>query len=70
LGTAKKWADQLSIIGKPTKDEDLISFILSGLNPNYNSFVTSCTLTTRNNPLSFTDSQDELLNFEAMLNQQ
>jgi hypothetical protein len=70
LGTAKKWADQLAAIGKPTEDEDLISFILSVLNPSYNSFVTSYTLTTRNNPLSFTDFQDELLNFEVMLNQQ
>ena len=53
LRTAKKWADQLVAIGKPTEDEDLISFILSGLNLSYNSFVTLYTLTTRNNPLSF-----------------
>jgi hypothetical protein len=70
LKIAKTWANQLAIIGKPTDDEDLISFIISGLNPNFNSFVTSYGLATRDNPLSFVDFQDELLSHEMLLNQQ
>jgi hypothetical protein len=70
LSTAKRWADQLAAIGKPTDDEDLISFIISGLNPTFNSFVTSISIAARDNPLSFLDFQDELLNHEMLLNQQ
>jgi hypothetical protein len=70
LKTAKGWANQLAVIGKPTDDEDLISFIISGLNPTFNGFITSYGLATRDNPLTFADFQDELLNHEMLLNQQ
>jgi hypothetical protein len=70
LKTAKGWANQLAVIGRPTDDEDLISYIISGLNPTFNAFVTSYGLATRDNPLSFADFQDELLNHETLLNQQ
>jgi hypothetical protein len=70
LKTAKGWANQLAVIGRPTDDEDLISYIISGLNPTFNAFVTSYGLATRDNPLSFADFQDELLNHEMLLNQQ
>ena len=69
MSTAKRWADQLAAIGKPTDDEDLISFIISGLNPTFNSFVTYVSIAARDNPLSFLDFQDELLNHEMLLNQ-
>jgi hypothetical protein len=68
MKTAKSWANQLAVIGKPTDDEDLISFIIRGLNPTFNSFVTSYSLATRVNPLSFADFQDELFNHEMLLN--
>jgi hypothetical protein len=70
LRAAKVWADQLAAVGRPIDDEDLISFIISGLNPIYNSFITSYIFVTRENPLSFEDFQDEILNHEMLLNQQ
>lgn len=57
-------------IGKPTDDEDLVSYILSGLNPSYNSFVISYTIATRDETPSFTDLQEELLNHEMLLHKQ
>lgn len=36
------WADQLAAVGKPLEDiEDLISSIISGLNPSLNTLITS-----------------------------
>jgi hypothetical protein len=70
LSSAKRWADQLAAIGKPTDDEDLINSIISGLNPTFNSFVTSISIATKDNPLSFLEFRDELLNHEMLLNQQ
>lgn len=69
LRVAKVWADQLAIVGHPIDDEDLISFIISDLNPIYNSFITSYIFVTRENSLSFEDFQDELLNHEILLKQ-
>jgi hypothetical protein len=34
----------------------------------FNSFVTSISIATRDNPLSFLEFQDELLNHEMLLN--
>jgi hypothetical protein len=56
-------------MGKPIEDDDLISFIVSGLNPSFNSFITS-SFATRDDPLNFEDFQDELLSHEMVLNQQ
>jgi hypothetical protein len=55
LKIAKNWANQLAAIGKPTDDEDLVCYIISGLNPNYNSFVTSYSIATRDKISSFTN---------------
>lgn len=52
LKTAKGWANQLTVIGRPTDDEDLISYIICVLNLTFNAFVTSYGLATRDNPLS------------------
>jgi hypothetical protein len=70
LRTAKVWADQLAAVGRPIDDEDLISYIIGGLSPIFNSFITSYTFITRENPLNFEDFRDELLNHEMLLNQQ
>jgi hypothetical protein len=61
LRTAKSWVDTLADIGKSMDDDDLISFIINGLNHTNNSFITSYTLATRANPLSFTDFHDEVV---------
>jgi hypothetical protein len=70
LKSAKSYADQLAAVGKPIDDEDLVSFIMSGLNPSFNSFVTAYTVATRDHSPSFTDFQDDLLSHEMLLNQQ
>jgi len=70
LRSAKAIADQLAAIQKPVSDEDLISFIISGLNPTFNTFVTVFTVTTRDKSPSFADFQDEILNHEVLLTQQ
>jgi transposase InsO family protein len=67
LQTAKSWADQLAAMGKPVDEEDLISFIISGLNPSFNVFITTFNLTTRDSPLPYADFERELLNHETLL---
>lgn len=67
LQEAKSLANQLAAIRKPTDDEELISFIISGLHTSFHSFVTSFSLATHDNSLSFADFQEELLNHEMFL---
>jgi hypothetical protein len=67
LQTAKTCADQLAAVGKPVDEEDLISFIISGLNPSFNVFITTFNLTTRETPLPYADFESELLNHETLL---
>jgi hypothetical protein len=63
-------ADQLSVAGKPVDDDDLISFIISGLNPAYNSFVIAFSFTIWTTAMSFSDFQTELLSHEILLESQ
>jgi hypothetical protein len=70
LGLAKSIADQLAAVSKPADDEDLISFIMSGLNPSFNSFITSYSVTTRDHSPTFANFQDDVLNHEMLLKQQ
>jgi hypothetical protein len=70
LNFAKTCADQLAAIGKPVDDEDLISYLMGGLNPSFNSFITTITITSRNTSLSFADFRAELYNHEMMLDRQ
>jgi hypothetical protein len=41
LQTAKGFADQLTVVGKPIDDEDFIALIINGLNPCFTSFITT-----------------------------
>jgi hypothetical protein len=70
LQLAKQTADQLTAAGKPIDDEDLIAFIINGLNPSFTSFITTYSFATRESTLSFEDFQDQLLSHEMLLNQQ
>jgi hypothetical protein len=70
IQSAKLYSDQLAAVGKPIPDEDLISFLLNGLNPTFNSFVTTVSLLTRERQLTLDDFQEELINHEMLLNQQ
>ena len=38
---AKSWVDQLTAVSKPVDDDDLISYIVSGVNPSLNAFITT-----------------------------
>jgi len=67
---AKSLADQLAVIGKPIDDDDLINFVMSGLNPTFNAFITTFTLLLSRDKTSFDDFQNELLSHEMLLNQQ
>jgi len=70
LQIAKSTADQLAATGNPVPDEELISFVLNGLNPPFTSFITTYSFATREHQISFGDFQDELLSHEMLLNQQ
>ncbi|KAL6347551.1 hypothetical protein AAG906_026076 [Vitis piasezkii] len=56
--------DELVAVGKPFEDDDLMSYIVSGLNPSFNPFITSLSFATRDKNVSFEDFQAELLSYE------
>jgi hypothetical protein len=49
ITTAKECADQLAVIGKPVHDDDLITYIIGGLNSVFNPFIASFSFATRKN---------------------
>lgn len=61
-------ADQLAASGSPVPDLDLVNYILTGLGPEFNSFVV--TLTTRATPVSLTELHGFLLAYENLLSTQ
>jgi hypothetical protein len=56
------------MVGKPVSDEDLISYIIGGLNPRYNAFITSFALMTKDESISLEDFQTLLISHEQLLN--
>jgi hypothetical protein len=68
LTEAKFLADQLSAVGKPVDDDDLISFIIGGLNSTFTQFITSYSFYTQEASMSFFDFRSELLNHKIILN--
>jgi hypothetical protein len=67
LAQAKSWSDLLTAARKPVEDDDLISYILGGLNSSYTAFITSFNFATRDSTISFEDFQAKLLNHEILL---
>ncbi|KAJ0017008.1 hypothetical protein Pint_11628 [Pistacia integerrima] len=63
-------ADQLSATGKSIENNDLISYVVGGLNPIFTPFITILNFATRDHSISFDDFQTELLNFEQLLEAQ
>lgn len=57
-------------MGKPVDDEDLIFFIISGLNLDYNTFIISYCFATRDTLMPFDDFQVELLSYDALIGNQ
>lgn len=64
---SKSISDQLALVGKPVSDEELISYIVGGLNPQYNPFVTSYSFATKDTAMTFEEFQSELLSYEQLL---
>jgi hypothetical protein len=60
----------IAAIDRPIEDDDLIHFVISGLNPTFNAFIKTFLLLNRYNSLSFDDFQHDLLNHERLLNKQ
>jgi hypothetical protein len=55
MQAAKHIADQLGAAGNPISDEELISSVLNGLNPNFTHFITTYSFHTRANDISYED---------------
>ncbi|KAA8540491.1 hypothetical protein F0562_024590 [Nyssa sinensis] len=70
LLTAKNWSNQLAVVGKPVDEEDLISYVVGGLNSAYHPFIKSLNFATRDSSITFDDFQTELLNYEQLLDLQ
>jgi hypothetical protein len=66
LDAVKSLADELSAVGKPIDDSDLILSVLNGLNSSFHSFVTTYMLLAKEKSMSFSDFHAELLNFDLM----
>jgi hypothetical protein len=64
---AKSWTDQLNAVGKTVDEDDLISYIMSGLNSSYTGFITTYNIVNRDATASFDDFQDDLLNHEMLI---
>jgi hypothetical protein len=67
MQSAKLLADQLGATGNHISDEELISFILNGLNSTFTHFITTYSFHTQANDISYEDFQDELLSHEMLL---
>ncbi|KAF8393863.1 hypothetical protein HHK36_020061 [Tetracentron sinense] len=70
LEKAKLVSDEVVAVGKPLEDDDLMSYIVSGLHPSFNPFITSLSFATRDKNVSFEDFQAELLSYELLLENQ
>ena len=66
LDEVKSLSDELSAIGKPVEDSNLILFVLNGLNSSFHSFVTIYMLLAKEKSMSFSDFHAELLNYDLM----
>lgn len=58
----KGYAMELSLVGAPLQDDEVIAYLLNGLGPEYDSFVTS--MTTKDS-LTLDDVCSHLMTFEA-----
>ena len=66
LDEVKSLSDELSAVGKPVEDSNLILSVLNGLNSSFHSFVTIYMLLAKEKSMSFSDFHAELLNYDLM----
>lgn len=65
FGKMKGFANEMAAAGKPLDYEDLISYILTGLDHDYNSFVEN--VSNRSDPISLSDLYGQFLVAEARI---
>ncbi|GFY82736.1 hypothetical protein Acr_02g0009760 [Actinidia rufa] len=65
LNTMRSISDELSIIGEPPSDIDLVVHVLNGLGPAFKEIAAA--IRTRDNPISFEDLHDNLVEYENFL---
>jgi len=65
LNTMRSISDELSIIGEPPSDIDLVVHVLNGLGPAFKEIVAA--IRARDNPISFEDLHDKLVEYENFL---
>jgi hypothetical protein len=65
VGKMRALADEMASAGKPLDDEDIISYIIAGLDDEYNPVVT--TLVARSDSVSVAEAYAQLLNFEQRM---
>lgn len=65
VGKMRSLADEITSTGKTIDDDELVSYILAGLDYDYNPIVTS--LTARIEPLSVGEAYSQLLAFEQRM---
>jgi hypothetical protein len=63
IAKMKSFADEMASAGKSLEDEELVSYILVGLDFDYNSVVSA--IVARVEPISFGELYSQLLSFEA-----
>lgn len=61
----KSLGDEMAAAGKPLEDEQMTSYILNGLDPEYSPLVSA--LVNRVEPISMTELYSQLLSFETRL---
>lgn len=70
LLAAKSWSDQLVAISKAIDEDGLISYVVGGLSPSYQPFITFLNFATRDASIIFDDFQAKLLNYEQFIEAQ
>ena len=71
FGQIKSLADEMAIAGKPLDTEDIVSYVLAGLDDEYNGFVAAITaLIKAQQSISLGDLYSQFLSYEARLESQ
>jgi len=65
LNTMRSISDELSIIGEPPCDIDLVVHVLNGLGPAFKEIAIA--IRARDNPISFENLHDKLIEYENFL---
>nr|XP_044393840.1 uncharacterized protein LOC123117053 [Triticum aestivum] len=65
IGRMKALGDEMASVGKPLTDDDMVSYILAGLNYDYVSFVS--TICARTQQIKVSELYSQLISFESRL---